>query len=127
MCRMRSAGSASLLSMCGIICRSPTSLLSIALMHLFIYIIRQHEWYCSRECQLKAWKKHKPICQIISADMKAAKEEAARTKQEAESKKAPLVQEFFVEEPVVSNPKSIVIEDLSSSTIIEEPDIDCKI
>lgn len=30
----------------------------------------KNEWYCSRECQLKGWKAHKEICDIISQDLK---------------------------------------------------------
>jgi len=26
----------------------------------------KEEWYCSRECQLKRWKQHKPVCQLIT-------------------------------------------------------------
>ena len=26
------------------------------------------EWYCSRECQVAAWKAHKNICDIIAAN-----------------------------------------------------------
>ena len=34
------------------------------------------EWYCSRECQLKSWKKHKPICNTIAENrLKNEKEE----------------------------------------------------
>eukprot|EP00483_Globobulimina_turgida_P007951 UN07967 len=31
------------------------------------------EWYCSRECQLKSWKKHKPICHAISQNREKPK------------------------------------------------------
>jgi hypothetical protein len=24
------------------------------------------EWYCSRDCQVKDWKRHKPICQELN-------------------------------------------------------------
>ena len=24
------------------------------------------EWYCSRECQLKRWKEHKPMCKMYA-------------------------------------------------------------
>ena len=26
----------------------------------------KNQWYCSRECQLKQWKAHKALCEIIS-------------------------------------------------------------
>lgn len=26
----------------------------------------RNEWYCGRECQVKQWKKHKPICDIVA-------------------------------------------------------------
>lgn len=25
------------------------------------------EWYCSRECQVKQWKTHKQVCDLITA------------------------------------------------------------
>jgi hypothetical protein len=25
------------------------------------------EWYCGRQCQVKSWKQHKPICEILRA------------------------------------------------------------
>eukprot|EP01112_Ceratiomyxa_fruticulosa_P000837 TRINITY_DN10774_c0_g1_i1.p1 TRINITY_DN10774_c0_g1~~TRINITY_DN10774_c0_g1_i1.p1 ORF type:complete len:164 (-),score=44.56 TRINITY_DN10774_c0_g1_i1:17-481(-) len=30
----------------------------------------KNEWYCERECQVKAWPRHKNVCDIISRDMK---------------------------------------------------------
>mmetsp|Transcript_11869 Transcript_11869/g.32105 ORF Transcript_11869/g.32105 Transcript_11869/m.32105 type:complete len:94 (+) Transcript_11869:138-419(+) len=30
-------------------------------------------WYCSRECQLAGWKKHKPFCQMVTDGGAAAK------------------------------------------------------
>ena len=27
-----------------------------------------NEWYCGRECQLKAWKGHKALCKLVSQD-----------------------------------------------------------
>ena len=62
-------------------------------------------WYCSRDCQLRQWKKHKPICKLFT-EAKAREEEAnANMKQgmkdEAEKKaakkgqkKKPLIQEL---------------------------------
>eukprot|EP00742_Colponemidia_sp_Colp-10_P004995 GILJ01005336.1.p1 GENE.GILJ01005336.1~~GILJ01005336.1.p1 ORF type:complete len:492 (+),score=87.18 GILJ01005336.1:40-1515(+) len=29
------------------------------------------EWYCGRECQVKAWKQHKPICEAFCATQQA--------------------------------------------------------
>lgn len=40
------------------------------------------EWYCSRECQLKRWKAHKPICAMASEARKKA--EAADIRRRAE-------------------------------------------
>jgi len=28
----------------------------------------QNEWYCSRECQVKHWKRHKPFCDVVSGN-----------------------------------------------------------
>jgi hypothetical protein len=29
----------------------------------------QNDWYCSRECQVAAWKGHKVVCDVVAADM----------------------------------------------------------
>ena len=68
----------------------------------------KHEWYCSRECQIKAWKGHKKLWQLLAQSIsedqrtkdKLKKEEAEKKKKE-ESKV--LVQEIKQETP--SNPK----------------------
>jgi len=49
-------------------------------------------WYCSRDCQLRQWKKHKPICKMFQESAKR-EEEANETrkadmKDEAEKKAA---------------------------------------
>jgi hypothetical protein len=36
-----------------------------------------NEWYCSRECQVAAWKGHKDVCDVVAAGMKAAAAAAA--------------------------------------------------
>ena len=41
----------------------------------------KNEWYCTRECQLKRWKQHKELCNILS------KIKAEETEREAEVKK----------------------------------------
>jgi hypothetical protein len=33
-----------------------------------------NEWYCSRECQVSAWKGHKELCLIVARDISRAKE-----------------------------------------------------
>eukprot|EP01029_Cantina_marsupialis_P021612 TRINITY_DN5208_c0_g1_i1.p1 TRINITY_DN5208_c0_g1~~TRINITY_DN5208_c0_g1_i1.p1 ORF type:complete len:456 (+),score=103.82 TRINITY_DN5208_c0_g1_i1:53-1420(+) len=30
----------------------------------------KNEWYCTRECQVKAWKKHKPVCDVVVQNSK---------------------------------------------------------
>nr|XP_033781614.1 zinc finger MYND domain-containing protein 10 [Geotrypetes seraphini] len=35
----------------------------------------QNEWYCTRECQVKQWQKHKKACELMAEAMKNAKEE----------------------------------------------------
>ena len=27
----------------------------------------RNEWYCGRECQVKQWKKHKPVCDLVAS------------------------------------------------------------
>jgi len=41
-------------------------------------------WYCCRECQLKDWKKHKPMCEVFS---KNKSEDDKRKDAESEAKK----------------------------------------
>lgn len=57
-------------------------------------------WYCSRDCQLRQWKKHKAICGMFTDALKeketadggaqAAKQGAKKGK----AKKKPLIQEL---------------------------------
>ena len=61
-------------------------------------------WYCSRDCQLRQWKKHKSICAMFQqsaqemADSKAAQENqsaAANTNAaKPKGKKKPMIQEL---------------------------------
>lgn len=37
----------------------------------------KNAWYCSRDCQLRQWKAHKPICTVISQGNKIKDEKAA--------------------------------------------------
>ncbi len=30
----------------------------------------KNEWYCGRKCQVAAWKKHKPICDLFAEGKK---------------------------------------------------------
>lgn len=30
----------------------------------------KNQWYCSRECQVKQWKAHKALCEVISQNRK---------------------------------------------------------
>ncbi len=45
------------------------------------------EWYCSRECQVKRWKMHKPLCQTLSKLYEEEKEEKKKSKKIKKSKK----------------------------------------
>jgi len=59
------------------------------------------EWYCTRECQLKAWKAHKDVCKMLTevraeedareTEIKAMNKEKAAA---AQKKKGPLIQEL---------------------------------
>jgi len=58
----------------------------------------KNQWYCSRECQLKQWKAHKALCEIISnnrreEDVKNEEYKKIQTHKEA-AKKGPLIQEI---------------------------------
>lgn len=53
-------------------------------------------WYCTRDCQLRQWKKHKQICQMFiqaAAETAASKENTAAASQKKE-KKRPMIQEL---------------------------------
>ena len=65
------------------------------------------EWYCSRECQVKRWKMHKPLCQTLS---KLYEEEKGEKKKEKEmikvsEKKSELIKEVKKEEVKKEEPK----------------------
>lgn len=51
----------------------------------------KNQWYCSRECQIKQWKAHKPLCEIISSNKKddEIKNEELRKNQAAAAAQQP--------------------------------------
>jgi hypothetical protein len=61
----------------------------------------KNQWYCSRECQVKQWKAHKPLCEIISINRKEedVKNEEFKKNQAAaasaqQQKKKPMIQDI---------------------------------
>ena len=44
------------------------------------------EWYCGRECQIKGWKAHKEICEVLS--------KAPKLEKKVQEKKTSLIQEL---------------------------------
>merc|ERR1712228_436677 len=46
------------------------------------------EWYCSRECQVKSWKKHKPICNTIAQNR-------SKTEEKSEEKSSVYIKEVM--------------------------------
>ena len=55
----------------------------------------KNQWYCSRECQLKQWKAHKALCEVISSnkredDIKNEEYKKTQVVREA-AKKGPLI------------------------------------
>jgi len=55
----------------------------------------RHEWYCGRECQVKAWGRHKTVCAALAAaaaekdkEKEAAEAAAAAAKAEADARAA---------------------------------------
>lgn len=41
----------------------------------------KNAWYCSRDCQLRQWKTHKPMCTIVSESIKV--DEAKKAEEQA--------------------------------------------
>ena len=55
----------------------------------------KNAWYCSRDCQLRQWKKHKAICKLITMNKEETQEEEKpKSKVTEEKKKKPLIQEM---------------------------------
>jgi len=58
----------------------------------------KNQWYCSRDCQVKQWKAHKALCEVISQNKKddeVKNEEYKKTQVAQLSKdKKPLIQEI---------------------------------
>ena len=62
----------------------------------------KNAWYCSRDCQLRQWKKHKPLCELHKRDelRKEANEAIAKNEMEKQGEQAsakrkrPLIQEM---------------------------------
>lgn len=55
----------------------------------------KNQWYCSRECQLKQWKAHKPLCQLIRSNRQDDEDKNEQFKQaqaeQAAAKRKPLI------------------------------------
>lgn len=45
----------------------------------------KNSWYCSRECQIKQWKGHKKICDLLKKNLQEDKLNKAFEEQENES------------------------------------------
>ncbi len=57
----------------------------------------KNQWYCSRECQLKQWKGHKTLCDIIFQNKKedeAKANEVQQIEKEKYAKKKPLIEDI---------------------------------
>lgn len=54
-------------------------------------------WYCSRDCQLRQWKKHKQICSMFqdaAKDKSNDENKGAAANKAPKGKKRPLIQEL---------------------------------
>ena len=55
-------------------------------------------WYCQRDCQLRQWKKHKPICALLSQSVKEQNEketnQPSKTAAPEERKRKPKIEEL---------------------------------
>lgn len=55
----------------------------------------KNAWYCSRDCQLRQWKAHKPMCLLLAATKEEAQADTAKVKETQQQKqKKPLIQEL---------------------------------
>jgi len=36
----------------------------------------KNSWYCSRDCQLRQWKKHKPVCALFTMNKESEEDRA---------------------------------------------------
>jgi len=60
----------------------------------------KNAWYCSRDCQLRQWKAHKPICELFKREQwrkEAQQDNVTNSMAEAaekKTKKKPLIQEL---------------------------------
>jgi hypothetical protein len=76
----------------------------------------RHAWYCSRQCQVKAWTAHKPICEVL---MNARANEAPQPAP-AVNKAEPRIAEVKAKiEPVQAKP-SAASDKPASSPVIQE-------
>jgi len=83
----------------------------------------ESDWYCGRKCQVKAWKRHKPLCKLLTeATKRKAKTHTAsgskdkiknKNKNSLESKAKALIQEVKVEEVKIDRLK---IEEIKPQT-----------
>ena len=46
----------------------------------------KNQWYCSRDCQIRAWKAHKALCELISVNKEEEKKKEAEVKQSQKDK-----------------------------------------
>eukprot|EP00347_Sterkiella_histriomuscorum_P019773 403340343 len=65
----------------------------------------KNQWYCSRECQLKQWKAHKPLCDIVFSN-----------RQEDEKKNEEVKQ---IQKEKFSQPKNL-IQDITQSKQLDQ-------
>ena len=56
----------------------------------------KNAWYCSRDCQLKQWKAHKPICELFKRGLASKSDSETRQEEVVVKKKEkrPLIQEI---------------------------------
>ncbi|CAI2362202.1 unnamed protein product [Moneuplotes crassus] len=80
----------------------------------------KHEWYCSRDCQMRAWKAHKKLCALLAESIKNDENSTKKDKKKQEKTESkPLIQEIKKENEPVKN----YTQEPQENSKVEEPEV----